>query len=114
MVYHGSSKPKGRDAARALAEYDFVLTSYGTLSAEWPENDEFKARHKKKRKNAKKDDFIVVDSDDENSRKKKKGKAKDVKEYSPLFEVSEVVCEIRKIDTDFLCPQDGLASHCPW
>ncbi|KAG8954984.1 hypothetical protein FRC04_010468 [Tulasnella sp. 424] len=86
LVYHGSSKPKGRDAARALAEYDFVLTSYGTLSAEWPENEEFKARHKKKRKNAKKDDFIVVDSDDENSRKKKKGKAKDVKEYSPLFE----------------------------
>ncbi|KAG9049705.1 hypothetical protein FS837_009350 [Tulasnella sp. UAMH 9824] len=86
LIYHGSSKPKGQDAAKVLAQYDFVLTSYGTLSAEWPENDDFKARQKKKRKNAKKDDFIVVDSGDEGSSKKKKGKAKDVKIHSPLFE----------------------------
>ncbi|KAG8916673.1 hypothetical protein FRC00_014534, partial [Tulasnella sp. 408] len=79
LIYHGSSKPKGQEAAKVLAQYDFVLTSYGTLSAEWPENDDYKARQKKKRKNAKKDDFIVVDSGDEGSSKKKKGKAKDVK-----------------------------------
>ncbi|KIO16544.1 hypothetical protein M407DRAFT_33808 [Tulasnella calospora MUT 4182] len=86
LIYHGSSKPKGQDAAKVLAQYDFVLTSYGTLSAEWPESDDFKNRQKKKRKNAKKDDFIVDDSGNEGSGKKKKGKAKDVKTYSPLFE----------------------------
>ncbi|KAG9018867.1 hypothetical protein FRB90_008804 [Tulasnella sp. 427] len=85
LIYHGSSKPKGQDAAKILATYDFVLTSYGTLSAEWPESEDFKARQKKKRRSSKKDDFIVVDSGDEQA-SKKKSKGKDLKIYSPLFE----------------------------
>ncbi|KIO23620.1 hypothetical protein M407DRAFT_77879, partial [Tulasnella calospora MUT 4182] len=88
LIYHGSSKPKGRDAAKVLAQYDFVLTSYGTLSAEWPESEDYKARQKRKTRNANKNDCIVEDSGNEKSSNKKKGKAKNVTMYSPLFEVS--------------------------
>ncbi|KAG8907736.1 hypothetical protein FRC01_007593, partial [Tulasnella sp. 417] len=122
LIYHGSSKPKGKDAAKVLAQYDFVLTSYGTLSAEWPENDDFKARQKKKRKNAKKDDFIVEDSGEEGSGsgKKKKGKAKDVKMHSPLFEtvwhriVLDEAQNIRNKHTRISIAVTDLHATCRW
>lgn len=92
MIYHGQSKPKGKDAAKILAQHDVVLTTYGTLSAEWPESEDFKERQRRKRRSsAKKDYFIVEDSGDEQAKKKKKAKAKDLKIYSPLFDVSKVI-----------------------
>ncbi|KAI0047735.1 hypothetical protein FA95DRAFT_1605864 [Auriscalpium vulgare] len=65
LIYHGSSKPKKKED---VIKYDIVLTSYSTVSHEWPDPEEDVRREKKmKKKKTKKDkgdDFIVEDDDD--------------------------------------------------
>ncbi|KZT22721.1 hypothetical protein NEOLEDRAFT_625750 [Neolentinus lepideus HHB14362 ss-1] len=67
LIYHGSNKPRKKSD---LLKYDVVLTTFGTLAMEWPdeEAEEKKKKKKKKKKKGrkagkKKDDFIVNDSD---------------------------------------------------
>ncbi|KAJ7721949.1 SNF2 superfamily protein [Mycena maculata] len=74
LIYHGSNKVKRK---ADLLQYDVVLTTYSTMSLEWPD---YEAEAKKKAKSKKTaDDFITSDSDDsgsdrpKNKRKKERG-----------------------------------------
>lgn len=55
-----------------LLKYDIVLTTYHTLSLEWPDEEEEERRAKRKRKSKKTDGFIVDDIGDEVKPKNKK------------------------------------------
>ncbi|KAG8849716.1 hypothetical protein FRB96_000656 [Tulasnella sp. 330] len=86
LIYHGQSRPKGDDAPVTLATYDFILTSYGTIAAEWPGNEDFLAKAaKRSAKSKRKDGFIEHDSEEEGG-KKQKGKKK-APVTGPLFKV---------------------------
>ncbi|KIJ39030.1 hypothetical protein M422DRAFT_175767 [Sphaerobolus stellatus SS14] len=70
LIYHGSRKVKN---INELRKYDVVLTTYGTLSQEWADEDGTMAKHKRRqsKKIAEDDDFIEDDEDKKPKKKKK-------------------------------------------
>ncbi|KAF9003231.1 SNF2 family N-terminal domain-containing protein [Cyathus striatus] len=64
LIYHGQSKPKKKSD---ILKYDIVLTTYMTMSLEWPDFEtQMKKRQQARTSRRKpKDDFIASDSDEE-------------------------------------------------
>ncbi|KAG6850029.1 hypothetical protein H0H93_002233 [Arthromyces matolae] len=70
LIYHGLTKPRRK---QDLLKYDVILTTYSTMSLEWPDYENEMKKAAKAKKGKKKDDFIVDDSSDDTlSRKPKK------------------------------------------
>ena len=67
-IYHGSSRAR---TVGELLSQDIVLTTFGTLASEWPEDVEQLLKRRRKSKKQE-DDWIVEESDDA-GRKKPKG-----------------------------------------
>ncbi|ESK90272.1 snf2 superfamily protein [Moniliophthora roreri MCA 2997] len=82
LIYHGSSKPKRKSD---LLKYDIVITTFHTMSNEWPDA-EAELRKQKKARKSKGNDFIVDDSDDEGAISSKK-KSKECGFAGLLFNV---------------------------
>ncbi|KAJ7484700.1 SNF2 superfamily protein [Mycena latifolia] len=75
LIYHGSSKPKKK---ADLLKYDVVLTTYSTMSLEWPDFEaEQKKKEKARRSKPAADDFVVSDSDDSGTDRPKNKRKKD-------------------------------------
>lgn len=111
LLYHGHGRPRGLNAVEEISGYDFVLTTYGTVSAEWPGTPEYWERQaKKKARRRVMNDFIDEDSAEEaKAAKKKKGPPA----AGPIFKVSTLLLVSRK-RRPHLFPLiiDGLVSCC--
>ncbi|KAF7800359.1 hypothetical protein EIP86_011609 [Pleurotus ostreatoroseus] len=60
LLYHGSTKVRRPEELR---RYDIVLTTYQTLSFEWPDSEAEERKKKRKKKNP---DAFIIDDDDDN------------------------------------------------
>ncbi|KAJ6590535.1 SNF2 superfamily protein [Mycena vulgaris] len=81
LIYHGANKPKKK---ADLLKYDVVLTTYSTMSLEWPDFEAEQKKKEKARRNKPADDFVVSDSDDSGTDRPKNKRKKD---RGLLFEV---------------------------
>ncbi|PPQ65989.1 hypothetical protein CVT26_010649 [Gymnopilus dilepis] len=82
LIYHGSSKTKRKSE---LLKYDIVLTTYHTMSLEWPDYENEMKKKAKARKSG--DDFIVPDSDEEDMKDASYRATKRKQQAGLLFQV---------------------------
>ncbi|OCH87359.1 hypothetical protein OBBRIDRAFT_796288 [Obba rivulosa] len=69
LIYHGPSKPR---KITDLLKYDVILTTYQTLSLEWPDEEEEERKAKRRRKKRDDDGFVVDDRAEEGKSRSKK------------------------------------------
>ncbi|KAG1731243.1 SNF2 family N-terminal domain-containing protein [Suillus occidentalis] len=101
LVYHGSNRPHKKTD---LMKYNVVLTTYHTLTLEWPDLEVEEKAKQKAQKCKKTDSFIVSNLGDDSKLKKKKrelGLLFQVQWYCVILNEAQNICNQRTTSRDY-------------